>query len=56
MQSHPAHPPQQLLRLSVTMTLQSILKHILTEGDKLILSWLSPLEDQGGYAVAANYG
>jgi Rft protein len=38
------------------MTYQSILKHILTEGDKLILSWLSPLEDQGGYAVAVNYG
>jgi oligosaccharide translocation protein RFT1 len=38
------------------MTLQSFLKHLLTEGDKLLLSWLSPLEDQAGYAVAVNYG
>lgn len=44
------------LRLSFTMTAQSVFKHILTEGDKLVLSWLSPLQDQGGYAVAVNYG
>lgn len=46
----------QILRLSLTMTLQSIFKHVLTEGDKFILSRLSPLQDQGGYAIAANYG
>ncbi|KAF5353438.1 hypothetical protein D9756_008112 [Leucocoprinus leucothites] len=46
----------RLLRLSATMTLQSIVKHVLTEGDKLILSWFSPLQDQGGYALAVNYG
>ncbi|KAG1804248.1 Rft protein-domain-containing protein [Suillus subaureus] len=44
------------LHLSLTMTGQSIVKHILTEGDKIILSWWSPLEDQGGYAIAVNYG
>lgn len=44
------------LHLSLTMTGQSIVKHILTEGDKIILSWYSPLQDQGGYAVAVNYG
>lgn len=38
------------------MTAQSLLKHLLTEGDKFILSWVSPLEDQGGYAIAVNYG
>lgn len=38
------------------MTSQSILKHFLTEGDKLILSSVSPLSDQGGYAIAVNYG
>lgn len=38
------------------MTGQSIVKHILTEGDKIILSWWSPLQDQGGYAIAVNYG
>ena len=45
-----------LLNLSVTMTFQSVIKHVLTEGDKLLLTFFSPLEDQGGYAVAANYG
>ncbi|KAF9006927.1 Rft protein-domain-containing protein [Cyathus striatus] len=47
---------QTLLRLSLTMTSQSLVKHFLTEGDKLILSWFSPLQDQGGYAIAVNYG
>ncbi|KAF5376097.1 hypothetical protein D9615_007755 [Tricholomella constricta] len=46
----------ETLRLSLTMTSQSVIKHFLTEGDKLILSWFSPLQDQGGYAVAVNYG
>ena len=36
--------------------MQSIVKHFLTEGDKLIISWFSPLHDQGGYAIATNYG
>ncbi|KAG1754150.1 Rft protein-domain-containing protein [Suillus lakei] len=44
------------LYLSLTMTGQSLVKHILTEGDKIILSWLSPLDGQGGYAIAVNYG
>ncbi|KAF8162135.1 RTF domain-containing protein [Pholiota molesta] len=30
------------LQLSLTLTLQSLVKHFLTEGDKLILSWFSP--------------
>ncbi|EEB87561.1 hypothetical protein MPER_15048, partial [Moniliophthora perniciosa FA553] len=38
------------------MTSQSVVKHFLTEGDKFVLSWFNPLEDQGGYAVAVNYG
>ncbi|KAL0574209.1 Oligosaccharide translocation protein rft1 [Marasmius crinis-equi] len=46
----------EVLTLSMTMTSQSLVKHFLTEGDKFILSWFSPLEDQGGYAVAVNYG
>jgi oligosaccharide translocation protein RFT1 len=44
------------MRLSLTMTAQSLFKHLLTEGDKLILAWISPLQDQGGYAIAINYG
>ena len=46
----------KLLRLSAAMTGQSVIKHFLTEGDKFIVSRLSPLADQGGYAVASNYG
>jgi hypothetical protein len=44
------------LHLSLTMTGQSLVKHILTEGDKIILSWWSSLQNQGGYAIAVNYG
>jgi len=47
---------KRLLGLSLTMTGQSVIKHILTEGDKLLLTFFSPLHDQGGYALAANYG
>ncbi|KAJ7090353.1 Rft protein-domain-containing protein [Mycena belliarum] len=45
-----------IFRLSLTMTSQSVIKHFLTEGDKLVLGWFSPLRDQGGYAIAVNYG
>lgn len=38
------------------MTLQSLVKHFLTEGDKFVVTQISPLDDQGGYAVASNYG
>lgn len=46
----------ELLRLALTMTSQSVVKLLLTEGDKAMLSWFSPLQDQGGYAIAVNYG
>ncbi|KAJ7168323.1 Rft protein-domain-containing protein [Mycena crocata] len=46
----------QILHLSLTMTSQSVIKHFLTEGDKLVLGSFSPLRDQGGYAIAVNYG
>lgn len=46
----------RLLHLSAAMTGQSVIKHFLTEGDKFLVSRLSPLADQGGYAVASNYG
>ncbi|KAI0301226.1 Rft-1-domain-containing protein [Multifurca ochricompacta] len=46
----------ELLHLSRAMTAQSVVKHFLTEGDKFLISRLSPLADQGGYAVASNYG
>lgn len=47
---------RSLLQLSGAMTAQSVVKHFLTEGDKFLVSRLSPLSDQGGYAVASNYG
>ncbi|KAJ9117601.1 hypothetical protein QFC22_004451 [Naganishia vaughanmartiniae] len=34
---------------------QSTIKHFLTEADRIVVAWASPLEDQGGYAVASNY-
>lgn len=46
----------RLFKLAATVTGQSVVKHVLTEGDKFILSWFSPLQDQGGYALAVNYG
>jgi len=51
-----AYFDSELLHLSGAMTLQSIIKHFLTEGDKFLISYFSPLEDQGGYALASNYG
>lgn len=44
------------LQLATTMMTQSVFKHVLTEGDKFLVSRLSPLQDQGGYALANNYG
>lgn len=38
------------------MTLQSVFKHFLTEGDRFLVSKFSQLKDQGGYAIATNYG
>ncbi|KAI0064107.1 Rft-1-domain-containing protein [Artomyces pyxidatus] len=46
----------ELLKLAGAMTGQSVVKHFLTEGDKFLVSRLSPLADQGGYAIASNYG
>ncbi|KIM26738.1 hypothetical protein M408DRAFT_180306 [Serendipita vermifera MAFF 305830] len=45
-----------LLTLTISMTVQSLVKHLLTEGDKVAVSRTSKLADQGGYAVASNYG
>lgn len=38
-----------------TLLGQSTIKHFLTEADRIVVAWASPLEDQGGYAVASNY-
>ncbi|EEP80841.1 predicted protein [Uncinocarpus reesii 1704] len=41
---------------SANVFFQSAVKHILTQGDAMILAALSSLEDQGLYALASNYG
>lgn len=45
-----------LLRLTGSLTLQSSLKYILTQGDSLLITTLASLADQGAYALASNYG
>lgn len=44
------------LSLARAFTGQSVLKHLLTEGDKIVLASSSNLFDQGVYAVVTNYG
>lgn len=45
-----------LLYLSASLYLQTGIKWLLTEGDKLLVGAFATLEDQGMYAVSANYG
>jgi hypothetical protein len=49
-------PKERLLQLAVHMTGSSLLKHILTEGDKIILTLASTHFNQGIYAITSNYG
>lgn len=45
-----------LLTLSASLYIQTGIKWLLTEGDKLLVSAFATLEDQGMYAISANYG
>ncbi|KAM0786193.1 hypothetical protein ACM66B_006998 [Microbotryomycetes sp. NB124-2] len=47
---------RELVKTGWALTKQSFVKQLLTEGDKIAVGRLSRLEDQGGYAVALNYG
>lgn len=47
---------KHLSSLAATMWVQSSLKYVLTQGDSLLVAWLTTLQDQGVYALAANYG
>jgi oligosaccharide translocation protein RFT1 len=47
---------RQLSHLAATMWLQSSIKHVLTQGDSLLVAWLTTLQEQGVYALANNYG
>ncbi|KAI0171476.1 oligosaccharide translocation protein RFT1, variant [Pestalotiopsis sp. NC0098] len=44
------------LQLASSMTAQSVVKHILTQGDTFLVSILSSPQSQGVYALANNYG
>ncbi|KAE8454068.1 hypothetical protein EG329_007846 [Mollisiaceae sp. DMI_Dod_QoI] len=45
-----------LLKLSASFFTQSILKHLLTQGDTILISLLTTPTVQGIYALASNYG
>lgn len=47
---------QTSVRLSLSMTRQNIVKHLLGEGDKFAVARLASLSEQGAYALASNYG
>jgi len=38
------------------MWLQSVVKHVLSQGDSILVQWFASSHDQGIYALAANYG
>ncbi|KAG5439038.1 hypothetical protein PCANB_002370 [Pneumocystis canis] len=44
------------LILAITVTVQSLFKHILTEGDRLLVAWFMTDLEQGIYALVINYG
>ncbi|KAI9859047.1 MAG: Oligosaccharide translocation protein rft1 [Trichoglossum hirsutum] len=45
-----------LLILGASLFVQSAVKHVLTQGDSLLIATFSSLQDQGIYALASNYG
>lgn len=47
---------RSLLALGVSLFLQGIIKHLLSQGDVILVSYLASLQDQGIYALASNYG
>jgi oligosaccharide translocation protein RFT1 len=45
-----------LLSLGISLFVQGVVKHILTQGDVILISYLASLSAQGTYALASNYG
>ncbi|KAL1310769.1 hypothetical protein AAFC00_001018 [Neodothiora populina] len=45
-----------LLNLTLSLTIQSSIKYVLTQGDSLLIASLASLQDQGAYALSSNYG
>jgi len=47
---------KQTMKNVYTFSLQSVFKHLLTEGDRIVLTFVSGNYDQGIYAMSCNYG
>jgi oligosaccharide translocation protein RFT1 len=47
---------RSLLALGMSLFVQGVVKHVLTQGDVILVSYLASLRDQGIYALASNYG
>jgi oligosaccharide translocation protein RFT1 len=47
---------RSLLALGMSLFVQGVVKHLLTQGDVILVSYLASLQDQGIYALASNYG
>ena len=45
-----------LLTIATSLSVQSAIKYVLTQGDSILIAALATLQDQGTYALAANYG
>lgn len=45
-----------LLNLTLSLTIQSSIKYVLTQGDSILIASLASLQDQGAYALSSNYG
>ncbi|GAB7352236.1 hypothetical protein MBLNU459_g2708t2 [Dothideomycetes sp. NU459] len=45
-----------LLNLTLSLTVQSSIKYVLTQGDSILIASLASLQDQGAYALSSNYG
>ncbi|PNS17535.1 hypothetical protein CAC42_8078 [Sphaceloma murrayae] len=45
-----------LLQIATSLSIQSGIKYILTQGDSILITALATLQDQGSYALASNYG
>ncbi|KAI9794153.1 MAG: Oligosaccharide translocation protein rft1 [Candelina submexicana] len=53
---HLTYVSSPLLTLATSLFIQCAIKHILTQGDSLLIASLASLADQGAYALASNYG
>lgn len=46
----------RIFKIWRSLFVQMVFKHLLTEGDKLLINYLCTVEEQGTYAVVTNYG